>query len=282
MSWWRHHSALAAVLMVALAGLAVAQQPVPQCQQQGLLRLGGPAQPPYAVQLPFCERYQCSCCNVSHALTIQRSVRDLLTDEELSPGCKAAWAKLACRVCDPQVTSCTRLHRAVAQPRQLHMQRCYTSPHRRGSTLLCLLPVTGHTPQVGVGHKPLVCRPLCDETLRACAEVRRGQCICSMAVVLLRTARCDRRCNGGRPGVWGCGMDSGSTASFYFWWWWWWCTPLYSILLLYPFCCCCCDCCCCRCCRLCCFLYVCVRATTCRTFTLTPLQLATSHPAPAR
>jgi hypothetical protein len=29
-------------------------------------------------------------------------------------------------------------------------------------------------------------------------------------------------------------------------------------------------------------LYVCVRSTTRRTFTLTPLQLATSHPAPAR
>jgi hypothetical protein len=48
-------------------------------------------------------QYQCSCCNASHALAIQRSVQPLLLDEELGLSCKAGLMMLACKLCDPQV-----------------------------------------------------------------------------------------------------------------------------------------------------------------------------------
>jgi hypothetical protein len=60
------------------------------------LQLSPPA-PPLLLQ------YQCSCCNASHALAIQRSVQPLLLDDELGLSCKAGLVMLACRICDPQV-----------------------------------------------------------------------------------------------------------------------------------------------------------------------------------
>jgi hypothetical protein len=48
-------------------------------------------------------QYQCSCCNASHALAIQRSVQPLLLDDELGLSCKAGLVMLACKICDPQV-----------------------------------------------------------------------------------------------------------------------------------------------------------------------------------
>jgi hypothetical protein len=48
-------------------------------------------------------QYRCSCCNASHALAIQRSVQQLLLDDELGLPCKAGLVMMACRLCDPRV-----------------------------------------------------------------------------------------------------------------------------------------------------------------------------------
>lgn len=42
----------------------------------------------------------CSCCNVSHAATIQQSVA---SDGQTLTPCQLALAEAACRVCDPEV-----------------------------------------------------------------------------------------------------------------------------------------------------------------------------------
>lgn len=74
-----------------------------RCQPQGLLKLDKPYPPPRQIELPFCQQYGCSCCNASHALTLQRASRVIAEDEDLSQDCKLGLLRLICRVCDPQV-----------------------------------------------------------------------------------------------------------------------------------------------------------------------------------
>lgn len=74
-----------------------------KCQPQGLLKLDKPYAQPRRVELPFCKQYGCSCCNASHALTLQRGSRVIAEDEDLSQDCKLGLLRLTCRVCDPQV-----------------------------------------------------------------------------------------------------------------------------------------------------------------------------------
>ena len=52
-------------------------------------------------------QYGCSCCNASHALTLQRTSRVIAEDEDLSGDCKAGLLRLTCRVCDPLVSGTT-------------------------------------------------------------------------------------------------------------------------------------------------------------------------------
>jgi hypothetical protein len=77
-----------------------------KCQPQGLLKLDKPYAQPRRVELPFCQQYGCSCCNASHALTLQRASRVIAEDEDLSQDCKLGLLRLTCRVCDPQVSAC--------------------------------------------------------------------------------------------------------------------------------------------------------------------------------
>lgn len=74
-----------------------------RCQPQGLLKLDKPYPPPRQIELPFCQQYGCSCCNASHALTLQRASRVIAEDEDLSQDCQLGLLRLTCRVCDPQV-----------------------------------------------------------------------------------------------------------------------------------------------------------------------------------
>ncbi len=72
---------------------------------QGLLKLDKPFPPPsYSeITFPFCEQYQqCSCCNASHVVALERSLLTYDT-EPLSSSCEALTAQLACRICDPEV-----------------------------------------------------------------------------------------------------------------------------------------------------------------------------------
>ena len=72
---------------------------------QGLLKLDKPFPPPsYSeITFPFCEQYQqCSCCNASHVVALERSLQTYDT-EPLSSSCEAMTAQLACRICDPEV-----------------------------------------------------------------------------------------------------------------------------------------------------------------------------------
>jgi len=72
---------------------------------QGLLKLDKPVPPPsYSeITFPFCEQYQqCSCCNASHVVALERSLQTH-DAERLSSSCQAMTAQLACRICDPEV-----------------------------------------------------------------------------------------------------------------------------------------------------------------------------------
>lgn len=72
---------------------------------QGLLKLDKPFPPPsYSeITFPFCKQYQqCSCCNASHVVALERSLQTYDT-EPFSSSCQAMTAQLACRICDPEV-----------------------------------------------------------------------------------------------------------------------------------------------------------------------------------
>jgi cobalamin biosynthesis Mg chelatase CobN len=72
---------------------------------QGVLKLDKPFPPPsYSeITFPFCKQYQqCSCCNASHVVALERSLQTYDT-EPLSSSCQAMTAQLACRICDPEV-----------------------------------------------------------------------------------------------------------------------------------------------------------------------------------
>lgn len=46
---------------------------------------------------------QCTCCNASHAGTVQRSMAHELAEPGISGACKAALQRHHCSVCDAQV-----------------------------------------------------------------------------------------------------------------------------------------------------------------------------------
>ncbi len=79
---------------------------------QGLLKLDKPfPQPSYSeITFPYCEQHQqCSCCNASHVVALQRSLQTH-DAEPLSEGCNAMTAQLACRICDPEVGTGQKQH----------------------------------------------------------------------------------------------------------------------------------------------------------------------------
>ena len=72
---------------------------------QGPLILDKPY--PYAQpndQLPFCNTFsQCTCCNASHALTIQTVLSGAYADMSIPEACRDALKSHSCSVCDPWV-----------------------------------------------------------------------------------------------------------------------------------------------------------------------------------
>ncbi|DBA66916.1 TPA: hypothetical protein ACH3X2_002035 [Trebouxia sp. C0005] len=92
---------------------------------QGLLKLDRPFPPPsYSeITFPFCEQYQqCSCCNASHVVALERSLQTYDT-EPLSSSCQAMTAQLACRICDPEVGTGQK-QRVCASTCQKWYSRC--------------------------------------------------------------------------------------------------------------------------------------------------------------
>lgn len=108
---------------VHISGAASSATVKGQCKPQGLLLLDKPYPRPRRVELPFCQQYGCSCCNASHALTLQRASRVIAEDEDLSRDCKLGLLRLACRVCDPEVATGVKTHICADTCRSLY-QAC--------------------------------------------------------------------------------------------------------------------------------------------------------------
>lgn len=73
---------------------------------QGQLLLDHPYPVPQPVELgglPFCGEFRaCSCCNASHANSVQFGMQHVLLDTTISPQCRDALTRHHCSVCDPQ------------------------------------------------------------------------------------------------------------------------------------------------------------------------------------
>ena len=92
---------------------------------QGLLKLDRPYPKPARsdILFPFCQQYQqCSCCNASHVVAIERSLQSP-DSEVLSPGCSAMTAQLACSICDPDIGTSKR-QQVCASTCQRWYSRC--------------------------------------------------------------------------------------------------------------------------------------------------------------
>ena len=90
-----------------------------------MLKLDKPfPSPSYSeITFPFCEQYQqCSCCNASHVVALERSLQTYDT-EPLSSSCQAMTAQLACRICDPEVGTGQK-QRVCANTCQKWYSRC--------------------------------------------------------------------------------------------------------------------------------------------------------------
>lgn len=100
-----HTFLLPAMVLLLIQTCLALDSSSPQCKPQGLLKLDKPfPQPSYSdIAFPFCEQYQqCSCCNASHVVALERSLQTYDT-EPLSSSCQSMTAQLACRICDPKV-----------------------------------------------------------------------------------------------------------------------------------------------------------------------------------
>ncbi|GFR52816.1 hypothetical protein Agub_g15439 [Astrephomene gubernaculifera] len=75
------------------------------CKPQEGLPLTQPYPPAYfqAKKLPGCPQYSCSCCNLTHGLSLHRALRAAAEDPGFSRPCAAWLGRMACRVCDPEV-----------------------------------------------------------------------------------------------------------------------------------------------------------------------------------
>lgn len=157
--------------------------------------------------LGLCLQYGCSCCNASHALTLQRASRVIAEDEDLSKDCKLGLLRLTCRVCDPQVN--TAGHRASTQ-----LTVCTAHTHTDG--------------HVQVAEHMQSRTELTDS--RYCAAQHPGtflnvhiQCVCSPIKCWLWIAVADNRLAPVWSSIYAVTPAGGCMRLVHrlVWWWWW-------------------------------------------------------------
>lgn len=137
------------------------------CKPKGYLTLDKPYPKPkyYSPALPFCQQFQCSCCNISHAMAIQRSLQDLASDPSFSRRCLDVMARLKCYVCDPEVGTGSKAVCSSLCERWLHA--CQDDFFVFSDMSKALLPCAGAT-------QPLLCSKLGD-------MVQNGEDLCELA-----------------------------------------------------------------------------------------------------